>query len=531
MVFEFFFSDGSEPNTNSPISYFGESFPMTFLLQNLNKCQNRLHDPGERTNLSNPPKHLTQSKIAFLHSEKSFTKPQAQVLDQLVATYFQVVHPVLPIIDRAQFMTLYHSEKVPWLLLHAVCFAASTHCSLDILCRDGVFCTRRDARTSFYNRAKALFDIDYERNRLVLLQAALLLSFWGGESSDYWNTFSWVNTAINIAESLGMHRSVPTFEMPPLWKRIWWCLVTRDSFCSALLGRPLRINIKQCDLEMISKRDFETDIDPVGPGADLFGTRMIEHAYFVIEMTKLALILRTIIQARPNIRTDPEFVFGTNKQLEEWHSNLPPCLRLDFCTPDTTVQVLASALALLYNHNLIYLHQPASEASPLSASITENAVTAISDLGSSLVTESALQFLPQDAYAAFFLAVIMLFAEIQNAQSIAEVRFLEAHVKICEMVVHQAREHWDHADWILSLSSNLRDKLVSTAEASRQGITSSSTIERMYTTPPQYPPQQPPDQQDAQMYDADIAEFVKSWETTTLSDTLFSEMSSLFGDI
>ncbi|KAK9343931.1 hypothetical protein V1522DRAFT_206876 [Lipomyces starkeyi] len=199
-----------------------------------------------------------------------------------------------------------------------------------------------------------------------------------------------------------MHRSVPTFEMPPLWKRIWWCLVTCDSFCSALLGQPLRINIKQCNLEMISKRDFETDVDPVGPYADLFGTRMVEYAYFVIEMAKLALILRTIIQARPNIRTDPEFVFGTNTQLEEWHSNLPPCLRLDFCTPDATVQVLAPALALLYNQNLIYLHQPPSEASPLSASITENAVTAIPDLGSSLVTESALQFLPQDAYAPFF---------------------------------------------------------------------------------------------------------------------------------
>ncbi|KAK9482486.1 hypothetical protein V1527DRAFT_515779 [Lipomyces starkeyi] len=193
---------------------------------------------------------------------------------------------------------------------------------------------------------------------------------------------------------------------------------------------------------------------------------MVEHTYYVVEMAKLALILR--VQARQKMRGELEFIASPHKQLEEWYSKLPTCLRLDSCSPDTTIQFLASPLALVYNCNLIYPHQPATASFPLSSTIPQDAVTStsISDLGSSLVTKSALQYLPQDAYGSFFLAIIMLFSDIQGAQSATEVRFLKTHLKICEMIVYQAQEHWDHADWILALSSSLGDKLVSAVEIS-----------------------------------------------------------------
>jgi hypothetical protein len=130
---------------------------------------------------------------------------------------------------------------------------------------------------------------------------------------------------------------------------------------------------------------FRSELDPAGPNADVLAKRMVEHTYYVVEMAKLALILRTIVQARQKMRGELEFISSTHKQLEEWYSKLPTCLRLDSCSSDTTIQFLASPLALVYNCNLIYPHQPATASFPLSSTIPQDAVTSISDLGSSLV--------------------------------------------------------------------------------------------------------------------------------------------------
>ncbi|KAK9427091.1 fungal-specific transcription factor domain-containing protein, partial [Lipomyces doorenjongii] len=486
----------SSRSRKRPLLYFGESFPVSWLLQKVQKEQPgqiciarpRLTeiygDSGEGdASVEEPPliilqgaehpAHMTPAKIIYLTSESCFTKPSNEAAEQLFTTYFQKVHHVYPIINRPDFARLYEQDKVPWLLFHSICFAAASHCPIGVLCREGGHSARREARMDFYRRAKSLFDLSYERNKIVLIQSAMLLSFWGGEPDDYWNTVSWINMAVNIAESLGMHRAVSSANLGDedrsLWRRIWWCLVSRDSFCAALLGKPQRINVSQCDVEPLSLDDFLYDADAAP--LSLWGHRRKEYGLYVIENAKLSQILRSIVQARDGHRIDTDFVLAMHRALQDWEENMPDELRVHTLSPDSPIFVYGAALSLIYNHHLVYLHQTAPPDCSISLEIAHEAVSNIAEFGSTLATISVIPFMPHDTLASFFVAIVMLFTQMQQKSNVSpdRLRLFRMQLKICEMIVHQAQDHWDHADWILAISDGLRHRFMEVAGSNGSG--------------------------------------------------------------
>ncbi|KAK9321283.1 fungal-specific transcription factor domain-containing protein [Lipomyces orientalis] len=489
-------STNSFRSRKRPLLYFGESFPVSWLLQKVQKEQPgqiciarpRLTeiygDSGEcDPSVEEPPRimlqgaehpaHMTPAKIIYLTSESCFTKPSKEAVEQLFTMYFQKVHNVYPIINRPDFARLYEQDKVPWLLFHSICFAAASHCPIGILCREGGHSASREARMEFYRRAKSLFDLSYEKNKIVLIQSAMLLSFWGGEPDDYWNTVSWISMAVNIAESLGMHRAVSSADLGDedrsLWRRIWWCLVSRDSFCAALLGKPQRINVSQCDVEPLSLDDFLDDADAAP--VSLWGHRRKEYGLYVIENAKLSQILRSIVQARDGHRIDTDFVLAMHRALQDWEENMPDKLRVHTLSPDSPIFVYGAALSLIYNHHLVYLHQTAPPDCSISLEVAHEAVSNIAEFGSTLATISVIPFMPHDTLASFFVAIVMLFTQMQQKSNISpdRLRLFRMQLKICEMIVHQAQDHWDHADWILAISDGLRHRFMEAGDSNGGG--------------------------------------------------------------
>ncbi|KAK9372630.1 fungal-specific transcription factor domain-containing protein [Lipomyces chichibuensis] len=485
LMIESFLDHQKSVVNKTPVSYFGESFPMSFLLQNQHSKSGHIrlrrssdqHDPAEH------PKHITVSKLAFLADEKCFTKLDRAVLDQLIMTYFHKVHSVLPILDRTSFLRLYKAGKVPWLLLQSVCFSAASYCPVNALCRDsGCGSTRREARMMFYRRAKLLFDFGYETDKLTLVQSSILLSFWGGQPHEYWNTSSWLNAAVNIAESLGMHRAVRASDLEDsekaLRRRIWWVLVVRDSFSAALLGKPLRINMSQSDVQQLQLNDFESDSDPPDDVDKLFGSRVRARGMYAIETTKLSMILRDIVSARSANAITTTFVLAVLKRLDSWHTSLPQYLNLGKCPSTSDLNVLASALSVMYYHNLIYLYQM-SLPSVMPYTIAQDAVNQITEIGSNLVMRSEILDMPQDAFGSFFMAMVLLFTSLRTKSG--NVRLHRTQLKICEMIVYQVQECWDHADWILPLCDTLRRKLdvLWLTTSSNQAVKAETTIESL----------------------------------------------------
>ncbi|KAK9321564.1 fungal-specific transcription factor domain-containing protein [Lipomyces orientalis] len=447
----------------NPISYSGWSYAMSLLLQNSKPRNIDIRLESHQRDMASRPDHsarMTATKLALLASESCFAKPDRAVLNQFIASYLGKVHPVFPILDRTELMRLYRADQVPWLLLQSICFATVTHCTLDVLYRDS-HCgsTRRDARALFYRRAKSLFDVGYEKDKITLIQSSILLSFWGGgQPHDCWNTFSWLNTAVDIAESLGMHRDALPSHLDDsekaLWRRIWWVLVVRDGFCAALLGKPLRINMSQCDVEHLRLDDFDRDHDLLSDVAGLSGGLVHVQGLYLIETTKLSLIFRDIISAQStNDGVTTPFVLTTLKRLDQWRGSLPSCLNTYTLTSDVTI--LASALSLIYYYSLIYLHQMSLQCTLPSSTIeiAHDAVNQITEMGSTLVTRSQIADLPQDAFGSFFTATVFLVTLIRGGSG--DARLHRMQLKVCEMIVHQAQEVWDHAGWILPLCDGL----------------------------------------------------------------------------
>ncbi|KAK9321831.1 fungal-specific transcription factor domain-containing protein [Lipomyces orientalis] len=476
-LFEFFLDDDRRSGVDgTSASYLGYSCPVGLIVENQHSgpCSNRVGRSRNHKDIvsqaTDRPTHLTAAKIAFLSREGCFTRPDRAVLDRLVTAYFDRVDPVLPIIQKTEFMRLYEADKVPWLLLQSVCFAASAHCSLNILCRE---CggNSRESRMMFYRRAKSLFDFGHEKDRLTLVQSSILLSYWGGSPYDYWNAFSWLNVAVKIAESLGMdrHSPVPASDVcdckRALWRRIWWVLVVRDGFCASLLGKPLLINTSKCAVGPLQLGDFEPD---TGQGM------------YVIETAKLSMILRDIVSARSANAVTVSFVVATLMRLENWRTSLPSFVNLATCPlMSGRDNVFASALWLMYYYNLIYLHQMALPYVVTPRAATQDAVSQVLEIGSNLVTRSALVELPPDAFGSFFMAIVLLFTCLLMKTGDASLHKMQLNV--CEMIVYQAQDCWDDADWILPLCDRLRQKLLATPPSATSS-TKSETAANDFST-------------------------------------------------
>jgi len=169
---------------------------------------------------------LSPQELALYKGRGDCILPEEEIQDELIRTYFAVIQPTYPILDRVQFAKSYRNKDSPpsMLLLQAMFMHAASHCSLDLLLKAG-FKSRHEAKRSFYRRAKALYDSDFETNRLVNIQATYLLQFWWDSPLEQKDAGYWLGVSILLAQGCGMHRSTERACLCPidrrLWRRIW----------------------------------------------------------------------------------------------------------------------------------------------------------------------------------------------------------------------------------------------------------------------------------------------------------------------
>jgi hypothetical protein len=129
---------------------------------------------------------LDNLEIDILHQRGAFLLPPKPLCDELVDAYFKWVAPIVPIINRSRFMRHYRDPKNPpsLLLLQAILLAGSRVCTNPQL-MDANGSTTPAAMT-FYKRAKALYDANYEDDRVTIVQALVLLGwYWEGPEGKF----------------------------------------------------------------------------------------------------------------------------------------------------------------------------------------------------------------------------------------------------------------------------------------------------------------------------------------------------------
>ncbi|KAL4969091.1 uncharacterized protein BDV14DRAFT_166275 [Aspergillus stella-maris] len=353
---------GREDLCKAKLVLFGEPSPLTFALQ-LRPDQNAgLHDASERVINSDSlavveenihPSHLSVHDIELLKAKGAFTYPPTEILDEMITIFLDSFYPIYSIVNPRDLRKAQQERKLPWILLHSICFIAVTFGEPSIAYKAG-FTSRSQARQLYYKRAKVLFDHNYENNKLILLKVAILLSFKGPQMDCYWNPCSWIDLGVTMAVALGIHRKTgPStasgpFKDPCLLKRIWWTLAVRDAHCSALLGRPFRINMFQCDMEMLTVEDFADEHGPLSS----CGCR--ESFEYQVQVAKLSLILRDIVNFRFGPAIEGSTVHLLQCRLATWKGQLPTALQ---CLPgQLSTHKAAVHLDLLFHYHTMLLH-------------------------------------------------------------------------------------------------------------------------------------------------------------------------------
>ncbi|PNP79945.1 hypothetical protein FNYG_06642 [Fusarium nygamai] len=301
----------------------------------------------------------TRPQVEPLSVRDALTMPPKEISDRLVYTFFEIIHPPYPVIDRRAFSELYRQGKASPMLLHAMFLVTFILCDESLIQAAG-FSDRTAARKHHYLRAKTLYDVDHETDRNVLTAAIFLLGFWWNGPDDQKDSWFWLGCATSCAQSLGMYRSYDgRIKVEPREKSAAETnMVTRDRHTAACLGKPCRIRDEDCDIEPLTEEDFYFDDDHNDP---LITRQEEHHTALAIEMTKAAEILGDIVIAeysprRPDLEQyKPERL---KQRLEQWEAQLPKCMQRAPLDETLGPAFWATQLHMAYQNYYILLFRP-----------------------------------------------------------------------------------------------------------------------------------------------------------------------------
>ncbi|PYI05605.1 putative Zn(II)2Cys6 transcription factor [Aspergillus sclerotiicarbonarius CBS 121057] len=222
---------------------------------------------------SHAPTSLSEEDRAYLTSKGVFNLPGEEACNSLLQAYFRHVHPVMPVIEVDHILHFFHTGRLReynLLLVWSVLFVAVNFVPYNICELEG-YESRKAMKAAMYSRAKCMYDNGGERNKIVLLQASLLLGFWHSEVDEHGQPWYWTGLSVTLCQILGLHRDPDATRYNPsisdrqrhLWRRLWWTCFFRDRWLSLTLGRPLRIDLDDCDVPMPSVADMLSDLSDV----------------------------------------------------------------------------------------------------------------------------------------------------------------------------------------------------------------------------------------------------------------------------
>lgn len=489
-----------------PLTFLG-SLSITFMLQ---VGQNHVQLPEE---LYDNDTQDDADELELLKARGAFLLPLAELTRDLVDLYFEHVHPLMPVINRLEFVRkLEDPDDAPSLMVLQAVLLCGSRVLANPLLRDLKGLSHL-ALLTFFRRAKALYENNYESDAVSIIQTVLLIGlFWDGPEDVTRNLFYWTRVAIGLAQGFGFQRDIS--HLPELlavdkkiWRRVWWCLFEKDRNVAVAFGRPSVIDLNDCDVPMLTVDDFD-ELDPETGVPALYKVNETQALYF-IHLVKLAEITGIIIKHQYTVKA--ELMKRKNKFLVIqhcdmlmgiWFTNLPP--QLVFSLTDPNTQNFFSCLLNAQYYNRLYLIHRANllrMAKLLSTNannykypswgILFQAARMISIVSKILLDKGQIKYCPVMFVYILFSALMMLIYHVDLLNSVIASTAADL-LFILRAVLKELSRHWSVATILLKLFDKyandkiLRAKII--ASSSRQAElleskdTPHSSINPFYTT-------------------------------------------------
>lgn len=446
---------------------------------------------------------VSREDCRTLHKEKAFEVPCVEIRDQLLRNYIQYVYPVLPILNLGELLVVIHpgytgTKRVSLLLFQALMFSATvfqTRASIEI---EG-FRSRREARKTRFERAKLLYSLGSEDDRLTILQAVLLLTHWDDSCEDDRDAFYFVGISKALLTAIETEPKTSETRLikgdPGLWNRICWSCYIQDRIVAIISQRPIHIQDEEFCLPMLQLSDF---------GAGPFLTRCCvgsdgsrptvkdPSAWRLLSQTTIALaeccqcisrILRcqytvAVVDNGGSVNKQSQYliprhpgaageeVLLRDRELEEWYSSLPEGLQWRSSGPlhhiekhGDVVLFFRSFLCGIYGLASSILHRP-------QATFPLSSFPELAELSRRRVRDSALHItqiyshprfhgtnglLPPGQVAMLKSAIVVHLKGLNSTNSSTRQSSL-VHFQLCTNVLQQLRDTYASADTVLALA-------------------------------------------------------------------------------
>ncbi|KAF3401378.1 hypothetical protein DPV78_005131 [Talaromyces pinophilus] len=331
------------------------------------------------------PSNMGPEAIQYLDRMQALNLATVSLQNSLLRAYVEYVHPSLPLMDLHNFLnTVYcrhgRNGQVSLLLYHSVMFAATAFVDIEALCQAG-YRTRKEAREKFFQKARLLYDFDYEYDGLVLVQSLLLMTYWDESPGDLKSTWYWMNIAASYCYRVELHRQsrcdvadMPILEQR-LRRRVWWCCYMRDGIIALGMRQPPMIEEESFDVPMLVESDFEIEELAYSNTIEQLELTVLqdvkmqqELATLCIETAKLCIPMGQLLRARYSIRSlshsqNDQGIDSLRSELQTWATSLPDGLQeyqstvLDARVGISTTMVQRTMLHMLYYTAVWVLHQ------------------------------------------------------------------------------------------------------------------------------------------------------------------------------
>ncbi|KAI8882106.1 hypothetical protein K501DRAFT_324166 [Backusella circina FSU 941] len=322
---------------------------------------------------------------------------------RLLKIYFLNIHPILPIINKTEFLKQYRDQIGTYPsgeLLNAMFGAAARFVECERLDPERMKNIPDDAvwdvpvgwSDHFFDQAEFIISKWSTTPTLSKVQAIILiLNHRGNRDSRSSACWQMGGFAIRLAHLLGLHRTCDDWEIPEAEKetrkRVWWALYITDRFQTALLGRPINIRDEDNNVSYPDARaDREEVLDEFSVNLDKFPHNAIISRFpslktpsqdakpavyeLFIQFIKLSEVLGRILiglhsPSGKNFSVQhgsDGLISRLDHELTEWRFGFPTALRnaglADFDEKSGHFAPTIASTLLFYFSTLILLHRP-----------------------------------------------------------------------------------------------------------------------------------------------------------------------------